>query len=165
MNVEQFLQALEQKDINLNNRQIEQFSNYFKTLVEWNEKVNLTALTEKEDVYLKHFYDCITPLFYVDFEQELTICDVRAAAGFPSIPLKICLPEIKVTIGDSLKTRIDLLNHLARTLELEDVTLHHSRSEDFGQDRTFRESFDIVTARAVARMSVLSEFCLALTKQ
>ena len=165
MNVEQFLQALEQKDINLNNRQIEQFSIYFETLVEWNEKVNLTALTEKEDVYLKHFYDCITPSFYVDFEQELTICDVGAGAGFPSIPLKICFPEIKVTIVDSLKKRIDFLNHLARTLELEDVTFHHSRAEDFGQHKTFRENFDIVIARAVARMSVLSEFCLPLTKQ
>lgn len=165
MNEEQFLKELKQKGINLNKRQIKQFSVYFSTLVEWNEKVNLTALTDKEDVYLKHFYDCITPAFYVDFTKEMTICDVGAGAGFPSIPLKICFPDLKITIVDSLKKRIDFLNHLADKLKLEDVAFYHSRAEDFGQQKPFRESFDVVIARAVARMSVLSEFCLPLTKE
>ncbi|GAA0415733.1 MAG: 16S rRNA (guanine(527)-N(7))-methyltransferase RsmG [Bacillota bacterium] len=164
MNPEQFVQALRIKGIDLNQQQQEQFAIYYRTLVEWNEKINLTGLIEEKDVYLKHFYDSISAAFYYDFTTDLTICDVGAGAGFPSIPLKICFPQLKVTIVDSLKKRIGFLNHLATELALDNVAFYHDRAENFGKNQ-FRESFDIVTARAVARMSVLCELCLPLTKK
>lgn len=165
MNPEQFAIALQKQGIELSEKQLNQFDLYFKMLVEWNEKINLTALTSKEDVYLKHFYDSISASFYCDFTKGVHVCDVGAGAGFPSIPIKICFPHIKVSIVDSLQKRIGFLNELASSLELEDVTFHHSRAEDFGKNAAFRESFDIVMARAVARMSVLSELCLPLCKK
>lgn len=164
MNVEQFQQSLAEQGIQLTEQQLAQFETYFRLLVESNEKINLTAITAKEEVYLKHFYDSITPAFYEDFTKSWRICDVGAGAGFPSIPLKICFPNLNVTIIDSLQKRIGFLNHLVDTLELQDVTLIHSRAEDFGQLKETRENFDMVIARAVARMSVLSELCLPLAK-
>ncbi|WP_010094641.1 16S rRNA (guanine(527)-N(7))-methyltransferase RsmG [Ornithinibacillus scapharcae] len=165
MNPTQFATELEKKGINLSERQLEQFHIYYKTLVEWNEKINLTALTDEEDVYLKHFYDSISAAFYHDFTKEQHICDVGAGAGFPSIPIKICFPHLKVTIVDSLQKRIGFLNHLASQLELSDVAFYHDRAETFGKNGKFRESYDTVMARAVARMSVLSELCLPLVKK
>lgn len=165
MNPEQFVAALHVLGIELNDWQRKQFTIYFETLVEWNEKVNLTALTTQEDVYLKHFYDSISAAFYFDFDKDLQLCDVGAGAGFPSIPLKICFPQLNVTIVDSLQKRISFLNHLAERLELNDVNFYHDRAESFGKNIKFRGTFDIVTARAVARMSVLSELCLPLTKR
>ena len=167
MNEKQFKEALKEKGIDLSEDQLKQFDMYFHTLVEWNEKINLTAITEKEEVYLKHFYDSISASFYYDFNSKegLQICDIGAGAGFPSIPLKICFPHLKVTIVDSLQKRIGFLNHLAAQLGLKDVAFYHDRAENFGKNAQFRESFDIVTARAVARMSVLSELCLPLVKK
>ena len=165
MNPSQFVQALEKQGILLTEKQMKQFDTYFKTLVQWNDKINLTALTNEEDVYLKHFYDSISASFYHDFTTEQHICDVGAGAGFPSIPLKICFPNIKVTIVDSLQKRIGFLNHLATQLELTDVAFYHDRAETFGKNTKFRESFDTVMARAVARMSVLSELCIPLVKK
>ncbi|MFC4558480.1 16S rRNA (guanine(527)-N(7))-methyltransferase RsmG [Virgibacillus kekensis] len=165
MNPEQFAAILNEQGIELNEQQIDQFADYHRMLVEWNEKINLTALTEQEDVYLKHFYDSITPAFYHDFTDGLHICDVGAGAGFPSIPLKICFPHIKVTIVDSLNKRINFLNQLAAQLGLSDVAFIHDRAETFGKNAKHRELYDIVTARAVARMSVLSELCLPLVKK
>lgn len=164
MDEKQFIEELQKKGITLNETQLNQFENYFKLLVEWNEKVNLTAITEKGEVYLKHFYDSISASFYYDFDQDLTVCDIGAGAGFPSIPLKICFPQLKITIVDSLKKRITFLETLVKSLELSDVNLVHSRAEDFGQNKLYRESFDVVTARAVARTSVLSEYCIPVCK-
>lgn len=165
MNEEQFLQALKEQGIDLTERQQSQFRTYFELLVEWNEKMNLTAITDEPSVYLKHFYDSISAAFYVDLNGEKSICDVGAGAGFPSIPLKICYPELSVTIVDSLNKRIGFLEHLAETLKLENVKFVHARAEDFGQNNEYREKFDIVTARAVARLSVLSELCVPLVKK
>jgi 16S rRNA (guanine527-N7)-methyltransferase len=165
MNEEQFVEALKEKGINLTAEQIHQFKIYFELLVEWNEKMNLTAITDLQSVYLKHFYDSISMAFYVDFTKEHSICDVGAGAGFPSIPLKICFPQLKVTIVDSLNKRIQFLNHLSEQLKLLNVRFVHSRAEDFGQNPIYREKFDIVTARAVARLSVLSELCIPLVKK
>jgi len=134
-------------------------------LVEWNEKINLTAVTEKEEVYLKHFFDSVTPSFYIDFNEIETICDVGAGAGFPSIPLKIVYPHLQITIVDSLNKRIKFLNELAASLDLDKVNFVHDRAETFGKSQQYRESFDLVTARAVARLSVLSELCLPLVKK
>ncbi|WP_312098780.1 16S rRNA (guanine(527)-N(7))-methyltransferase RsmG [Niallia sp.] len=165
MNTEEFIQMLSDKGITLSDKQIKQFELYYETLVEWNEKMNLTAITEKPDVYLKHFYDSITAGFYYEgFQNAAQLCDVGAGAGFPSIPLKIVFPDLKVTIVDSLKKRIHFLEHLASLLDLKEVNFIHDRAETFGQNKEYRESFDIVTARAVARLSVLSELCLPLVK-
>ncbi|MBU5211465.1 16S rRNA (guanine(527)-N(7))-methyltransferase RsmG [Heyndrickxia oleronia] len=165
MNIEQFTNQLEEKGISLSSKQLQQFERYFELLVEWNEKMNLTAITEKNDVYLKHFFDSITAAFYVNFNEPLKICDVGAGAGFPSIPLKICFPEIKVTIVDSLQKRISFLDNLSKELELKDTFFYHDRAETFAQKSEHREQYDLVTARAVARMSVLSELCIPLVKQ
>ncbi|MCZ0702220.1 16S rRNA (guanine527-N7)-methyltransferase [Natronobacillus azotifigens] len=164
MDAQLFVEKLSEKGISLSEQQVEQFSIYFQTLVEWNDKINLTAITDKPEVYLKHFYDSLTAAFYHDFTKELHICDVGAGAGFPSIPLKICFPQLKVTIVDSLNKRITFLNHLANQLELSGVAFYHDRAETFGQNKQFRHAFDVVMARAVARTSVLSELCLPLCK-
>lgn len=164
MNEQQFKEALSEKGIHLTDAQLQQFRVYFEELVEWNEKMNLTAITDQPDVYLKHFYDSITAAFYLDFSKPLKVCDVGAGAGFPSIPLKICFPQINVTIVDSLNKRIQFLTHLSEKLNLSGVEFVHARAEDFGQSAQ-RESFDLVTARAVARLSVLAELCVPLVKK
>jgi len=164
MNEQQFKEMLAEKGIQLSPWQLEQFKIYFRTLVEWNEKMNLTAITEEEEVYLKHFYDSISAAFYFDFTMVETVCDVGAGAGFPSIPLKICFPHLHVSIVDSLNKRISFLQHLANELKLENVYFYHDRAETFGQNPQHREKYDLVTARAVARMSVLSELCMPLVK-
>jgi len=165
MNEQQFIEALKEMGITLSDTQIEQFRKYFELLVEWNEKMNLTAITDLEGVYLKHFYDSISASFYFDFTKVESVCDVGAGAGFPSLPIKICFPHLHVTIVDSLNKRITFLNHLSEQLQLDNVTFVHARAEEFGQNEKYREQFDAVTARAVARLSVLSELCIPLAKQ
>ncbi|WP_239771812.1 16S rRNA (guanine(527)-N(7))-methyltransferase RsmG [Mammaliicoccus sp. P-M58] len=165
MNEQTFIDTLKESGITLTDKQIKQFETYFEMLVEWNEKINLTAVTEKEEVYLKHFFDSVTPSFYIDFNEIETICDVGAGAGFPSIPLKIVYPHLQITIVDSLNKRIKFLNELAASLDLDKVNFVHDRAETFGKSQQYRESFDLVTARAVARLSVLSELCLPLVKK
>ena len=160
-----FKNRLETEGISLDETQLQQFNQYYELLIEWNDKVNLTAITDKSEVYLKHFFDSITASFYYDFSNVNTLCDIGAGAGFPSIPLKIVYPHLQITIVDSLKKRIHFLENLVDALNLEGINLVHARAEDFGQDKEARASFDVVTARAVARMSVLSEYCLPLCKQ
>ncbi|WP_391206035.1 16S rRNA (guanine(527)-N(7))-methyltransferase RsmG [Psychrobacillus sp. L4] len=164
MNEEQFIQGLREKGIELNTKQVQQFKRYFELLVEWNEKMNLTAITDEPSVYLKHFFDSISASFYEDFTGSYSVCDVGAGAGFPSIPLKICYPNLKVTIVDSLNKRIQFLTHLSKELQLSNVNFVHARAEEFGQNAEYREKYDIVTARAVARLSVLAELCVPLVK-
>ncbi|HGA0684350.1 TPA: 16S rRNA (guanine(527)-N(7))-methyltransferase RsmG [Streptococcus agalactiae] len=165
MTPQAFYQVLIEHGITLTDKQKKQFETYFRLLVEWNEKINLTAITDKEEVYLKHFYDSIAPILqgYID-NSPLSILDIGAGAGFPSIPMKILYPEINITIIDSLNKRINFLNILANELELSGVHFFHGRAEDFGQDRVFRAKFDIVTARAVARMQVLAELTIPFLK-
>lgn len=164
MNEDQFVELLKEKGIFLSPKQLAMFDTYYQLLIEWNQKMNLTAITEKKEVYLKHFYDSLTASFYFPFQNSLHICDVGAGAGFPSLPIKIVFPEIHVTIVDSLNKRIQFLQHLANSLQLENVHFFHDRAETFGQKRESREAFDLVLARAVARLSVLSELCLPLAK-
>ncbi|EEI23179.1 16S rRNA (guanine(527)-N(7))-methyltransferase RsmG [Lentilactobacillus hilgardii] len=167
MNIDQFINALLEQNIQVTDDQLGQFDAYFKLLVRTNEHVNLTTITEKSEVYLKHFYDSITPAFFVSQirEQPVSLCDVGAGAGFPSIPLKILFPQLKITIVDSLNKRINFLTELVQQLNLKDVTLVHARAEEFGNKKSVsRQSFDIVTARAVARLGVLSELCLPLVR-
>ncbi|MGV3042523.1 16S rRNA (guanine(527)-N(7))-methyltransferase RsmG [Staphylococcus rostri] len=165
MSVEWLAKQLDEHGITLSDKQKQQFETYYDMLVTWNDKINLTSITEKHEVYLKHFYDSITPSFYCDLSEPLHVCDVGAGAGFPSIPLKIVFPHLHVTIVDSLNKRIQFLNQLADALELEGVRFVHDRAETFGKNEDYRASFDIVTARAVARLSVLSELCLPLVKK
>ena len=152
---------LENKGIVLNNKQIKQFESYYKILVDWNEKMNLTAITDEEGVYLKHFYDSVTIAFDFKFNNQ-SIVDVGAGAGFPSIPLKIIYPDLKITIVDSLTKRITFLNHLFKELALTDCKAISVRAEDYAKDN--REKCDIVMARAVARLNILDELCLPLVK-
>ncbi|MGV3245083.1 16S rRNA (guanine(527)-N(7))-methyltransferase RsmG [Staphylococcus sp. 11261D007BR] len=165
MTVEWLAKQLESHGITLSDHQKDQFRTYYDMLVTWNDKINLTSITEEHEVYLKHFYDSITPSFYHDFTEPLSLCDVGAGAGFPSIPLKIVFPNLNVTIVDSLNKRIQFLNQLANELELEGVRFVHERAENFGKNQDYRASFDIVTARAVARLTVLSELCIPLVKK
>ena len=161
MTPQEFYQLLIQQGIELTDRQKDQFERYFELLVEWNEKINLTAITEKNEVYLKHFYDSIAPVLQglID-NQELKLLDIGAGAGFPSLPMKIIYPQLDVTIIDSLNKRINFLKLLAEELKLDKVHFYHGRAEDLAQDKAFRAQFDLVTARAVARMQVLSELTI-----
>lgn len=165
MTPEEFYQALEAFNISLSEQQKEQFETYFRLLVEWNEKINLTAITDKKEVYLKHFYDSVAPVLQGHITNEpIRLLDIGAGAGFPSLPMKIICPEIDVIIIDSLNKRINFLKLLADELGLTGVHFYHGRAEDFGQDKAFRGQFDIVTARAVARMQVLSELTIPFLK-
>ena len=155
MNIEQFISALSKKGITLTDKQLQQFERYFELLVEWNEKMNLTAITQKEEVYLN------LAQIYIE-EKDQSLCDIGAGAGFPSIPLKIVYPELKITIVDSLSKRITFLNHLSKELGLTNVKAVAARAEEYAIEH--RESFDIVSARAVARLNILDELCLPLTK-
>ena len=166
MNQELFIAMLKDKGIELTPTQIDQFETYYQLLVEWNEKINLTAITEKEEVYLKHFFDSIMVLWEMPLaDYQIKLVDVGAGAGFPSIPLKIIKPELDITIIDSLNKRINFLKILTEKLGLENVKALHGRAEDFGQNPEFRGQFDIATARAVASLNILSEFCLPLVKK
>jgi 16S rRNA (guanine527-N7)-methyltransferase len=162
MDQNQFMKALNEKGINVSEEQLHSFQLYFEHLVSYNEKVNLTAITKKDEVYLKHFYDSLTILTNVNLKDHARLCDVGAGAGFPSVPLKIMRPDIDITIVDSLGKRIDFLNSLYKELNLVGIKAVHSRAEDFSLEH--RESFDYVTARAVARLNVLAELCIPLVK-
>lgn len=166
MTPQEFFEQVKQDGWTLTDHQLDQFHNYLLLLQEWNEKVNLTAITEEEEVYLKHFYDSLTLAKFVDLESKpYSLCDVGSGAGFPSIPLKILVPSLEITIVDSLRKRIDFLEKVVDQLGLQGVHLYHDRAENFGQNKQFRDQFDYTTARAVARMSVLAEYCMPLNKK
>ena len=166
MDKEQFYSAVKEKvGIELTELQKEQYNKYYNLVVEWNQRINLTAITEEEEFYTKHFFDSISLAFYKDYSNIESICDVGSGAGFPSIPLKILYPNLKVTIVDSLNKRIKFLNLVKDELGLTDCNFVHARAEEFGQNKEYRESFEIVTARAVARLNVLAELCLPLVKK
>ncbi len=158
----EFKEALKEKNIHLTDEQMKQFDIYYHTLVEWNEKMNLTAITDQEGVYLKHFYDSISIAFNFPFSNQ-NIVDIGAGAGFPSIPLKIVYPDLKITIVDSLNKRITFLNHLFKELNLKDCQAIAMRGEDYALKH--REQADVVMARAVARLNILDEICLPLVKK
>ena len=165
MKPEEFYVHLADFGFPLTDRQKEQYERYFELLVEWNEKINLTAITDKDEVYLKHFYDSVAPILQGLIEnQPIRLLDIGAGAGFPSLPMKILFPELDVTIIDSLNKRINFLHLLAEELGLSGVHFYHGRAEDFAQDKAFRAQFDLVTARAVARMQVLSELTIPYLK-
>ncbi|WP_419563898.1 16S rRNA (guanine(527)-N(7))-methyltransferase RsmG [Ruminococcus sp.] len=149
--------------ITLTENQYEQFQKYFELLAEWNEKMNLTAITDESGVALKHFADSLSLLNFVDIPQNSSLADVGTGAGFPGIVLKIARPDIKLTLIDSLNKRLVFLNEVCSQLGI-DAELIHSRAEDGARDEKLRESFDFAVSRAVARMNVLSEYCLPYVK-
>lgn len=150
--------------INLSEDQIEKLRIYYELLVEWNEKMNLTAITEPEDVALKHFCDSILLLSYADIQSGSSLIDVGTGAGFPSVPIKIVRDDIKLCLLDSLNKRLVFLQEVVDKLELHEVTIVHSRAEDGAKDAKLREQFDFATSRAVAQLNVLSEYCLPYVK-
>lgn len=158
------MEQLGERGIALSSRQLEQFETYFEMLVDWNERMNLTGITERSAVYEKHFYDSLSLSFFVDMNEVRSIADIGSGAGFPSIPLKICYPHIKVVIVDSLNKRISFLKALVERLGLSDVECVHGRAEDIARLPQYRDQFDLATARAVARLNVLNEFCLPFVR-
>lgn len=149
--------------ITLTENQYEQFQKYFELLAEWNEKMNLTAITDESGVALKHFADSLSLLNFVDIPQNSSLADVGTGAGFPGVVLKIARPDIKLTLIDSLNKRLVFLGEVCAQLGIE-AELIHSRAEDGARDEKLRESFNFAVSRAVARMNVLSEYCLPYVK-
>lgn len=167
MNRETFAQALTDLGLSHSDAQLAQYATYFEYLVSENQKMNLTGITDEPGVYLKHFYDSLTLVEALPQlkTESLTLCDVGAGAGFPSLPVKIALPQLEVSIVDSLNKRIEFLQRLSDRLNLQNVHLFHDRAETFGGKKSpQRENFDVVTARAVAPLNVLAELCLPLAK-
>lgn len=149
--------------ITLDNTALDRFDLFASLLVEWNKKMNLTAITEPQEIEVKHFLDCLLVQEYFDFSSVKTAVDIGAGAGFPSIPLLICNENVEFTLVDSLNKRLDFLSVVCKELGI-NANLIHSRAEELGQDEDFRESFDLALARAVAPMNVLSEYCLPFVK-
>ena len=142
----------------LNDKQIEQFYEYMNLLLEWNEKINLTAITEPEEIITKHFIDSITALKHL--ENKTNIIDVGTGAGFPGIPLKISKPELELTLVDSLNKRINFLDEVKKVLNIENINTIHARAEEIGNNKNYRERYDAAVSRAVARLNVLVEYLL-----
>ena len=142
--------------------QIEQFYKYMNLLIEWNEKMNLTAITEPKEIILKHFIDSITILKYIDDNSKLV--DVGTGPGFPGVPLSIMNPTLKITLVDSLNKRLIFLQEVVKELNLKNIEIVHARAEEFGQNKNYREKFDIATSRAVANLATLSEYLVPLVK-
>ena len=156
--------GFESVGLTLSREQYEKLSIYAEFLVEYNEKVNLTAITEPMEILRKHFIDSILLTKYVDIPLNSTLIDVGTGAGFPSVPIKIYRPDIKITLLDSLNKRIDYLKQLCEKLEV-DAEFIHGRAEDFSKKEEYREKFDFSCARAVANMALLSELCIPFVKQ
>ena len=157
-----FLELANKININLTEDQIDKFYKYMKLLLEWNEKINLTAITDENEIVLKHFVDSLKSLKYI--KENDNIIDVGTGAGFPGIPIAIMMPNTKITLLDSLNKRINFLNEVIKELNLKNVETIHSRSEDCGKDILYREKYDISIARAVANLSTLSEYLLPFVK-
>ena len=159
MNLNEFNEELKKLNITLSAYQLDKLEKFYKLLVEWNQKINLTRIIEKEEVYLKHFYDSLTIVKVVDLNKVDTLCDIGTGAGFPGIVLKIFYPHLKITLIDSLRKRVDYLNTIIKDLELENIEAIHSRGEDF------KGSYDVVTSRAVANIEKLVNYTMHLVSK
>lgn len=162
MNIELFIKEVEKLGIELDNEKLTNLEKFYNLLIEWNNKINLTRITEKEDVYLKHYYDSLTIVKAVDLNKIDTLCDVGTGAGFPGIVLKIVFPNLKITLVDSLQKRVNYLNEIIKKLDLKDIEAVHDRAEEYAKNN--REKFDVVTARAVTNLRILSELCIPMVK-
>lgn len=164
-NTEIFRKDLTALGITLSDGQAEQFLEYYEILIEWNEKMNLTTITEYSDVLKKHFVDSLSLVKAYDINRPLSVIDVGTGAGFPGLVLKIAFPRLEVTLLDSLNKRIRFLNEVIEKLELEGVRTVHGRAEDFAKPGELREKFDLCVSRAVAGLSTLSEYCIPFVKK
>jgi len=162
MNLNKFIEEINKLNIHLSENQLNQLEEYYNLLIEYNEKVNLTRITEKEDVYLKHFYDSLTLIKAIDLTKGLTICDIGTGAGFPGIVLKICFPQLKVTLVETLQKRVRFLYLVKEKLNLKDLFICKERAEIFATNN--RNKYDLVTSRAMARLNILNEMCIPLVK-
>ena len=156
-------QECAQIDIELTDVQCEQFETYYNLLIDWNKKMNLTRITEPDEVVIKHFTDSLTLLKYSDINKDAKLIDVGTGAGFPGIPLKIARPDIKLTLLDSLNKRLSFLTEVCSQIGIE-AELVHARAEDGARNNKYREKFDFAVSRAVARLNILSEYCLPYVK-
>lgn len=158
MNQDKFILELSKLNINITELQLQQLERYYELLIEYNKVMNLTGITLKEDVYLKHFYDSLTITKVIDLNNYSTLCDVGTGAGFPGLVIKIIYPHLKVTLLDSLNKRLNFLNIVIKELNLKDITTIHTRVEEYNK------KFDITVARAVAPLNILLEYCIPITK-
>ena len=159
-----FESKLNSLGITLTSRQQEQFVKFYELLVEWNKVMNLTGITEYEEVNEKHFVDSLSLVQAIDVNKVETVIDVGTGAGFPGIPLKIVFPHLKIVLLDSLNKRINFLNTVISELGLTEITTIHGRAEDYAKQADYREKFDLCVSRAVANLSTLSEYCLPYVK-
>ena len=162
MNEKDFINNLKALNIDVSAEKLLKLSKYYQLLIKENKKINLTAITEKELVYLKHFYDSLTLSLVYNFNKDITLCDIGTGAGFPGLVLKIFFPHLKIILIDSLNKKIKFLEKVIKELNLKDVTVVSTRVEDYV--KTNRNKFDIVVARAVAKLNILCELCLPLVK-
>ncbi|MBR3230370.1 MAG: 16S rRNA (guanine(527)-N(7))-methyltransferase RsmG [Bacilli bacterium] len=162
MNLDEFKSEVEKLGILVDDNKLSLLEKYYELLLDWNQKMNLTAITDKESVYLKHFYDSLTVCKVIDLTKEDSFCDIGTGAGFPGLVIKIFFPHLKMTLIDSLNKRIKFLSVVCDELDLEDVTLVHGRAEDFAREN--RNSFDVVTARAVSSFNILLEYSMPIVK-
>lgn len=157
-------QGIEELGLKCSDETIDKFRKYREILVEWNQKMNLTGIEEEKEVYIKHFLDSVAVVKEGYIKDGMSIIDVGTGAGFPGLPLRICLENSKVTLLDSLNKRINFLSEVCSNIDIDNVELIHGRAEDFGKDENYREQYDIATARAVAGLPILMEFCAPFIK-
>lgn len=162
MTISEFIEELKKLNIEPTQKQLEQLNRYYELIVEYNKVMNLTGITEKEQVYLKHFYDSLTIAKVIDLNKEETLCDIGTGAGFPGIVLKILFPNLKITLIDSLNKRIEFLKIVIKELNLENIEAIHARAEEYAIKNI--EKFDVVTSRAVAPLNILLELSIPLLK-
>lgn len=164
-NIDAFKKGLKELNLVLDKNQLDQFIKYYEILVEWNSFMNLTTITEFDEVILKHFLDSISIVKSVDLSKMHTVIDVGTGAGFPGIPLKIVYPHLRITLLDSLNKRIKFLNEVILSLNLEEIKTIHGRAEDYAKQLEYRESYDLCVSRAVANLSSLTEYCLPYVRK